>query len=432
MTTLRDLVPLARPSGSRLPAWLDRLVAVGIVSQDPGVVRRQKVANVVSFIAAINAVARVISYFFFEFEAFWFACAFGTGLTVWALLINRLHRFGDNAAAMALIAWYLTGILFTTFMFGTQTQAHAFFVLAGVMLFLFGVERWRLFLFWLAVVFVEMMVVLNYAPERGAVPDPALLHSMGVQSMVTAVTINAVVIFYALYLLRRTELDLDRERARAEALVSVVLPESIAARLRSGKETSIADRIENVTILFADLTGFTEAAHAQPPEVVVRYLDELVQSFDAMCAAHGVAKIKIVGDAYMAAGGLEGDPCAGAIATGRLALAMLRFQAERPPLGDRRLTLRVGIHTGPAVAGVIGDTRISYDLWGDAVNVASRMESHGVPGRIQVSEAYRRMVGEAFAFELRGATQIKGLGAPRTFFLVAEEVGAELRARARA
>jgi adenylate cyclase len=415
---LRDLVRFQRPSGLQLPAWLDRLVSLGIVSRDPAVVRRQKIANLISYAAAVNATGRVVSYFFFEFAEFWFAVAFGTTLTIWALLIHRLHRFGDNAAAIALIAWYLVGVFFTTFMFGLQTQAQAFFVLSGAMLFLFGVENWRLFLFWLVIVVIEMLVVLNYAPEQGVITDARLLHSMGIQSMMLAVAINAIVIFYALYVLRRTELELEREQARSEALVLATLPEPIAKRLRSGKETRIADRIDGVSILFADLVNFTPAAHQEPPEVVVAYLDEFVRTFDLMCQSFGVDKIKSIGDAYMAVGGLGGNARDGAIAIGAFALEMMRVQARRPMLGGKPLVLRIGIHTGTAVAGVIGDVRISYDLWGDAVNIASRLETNGVPGRIHVSEAFRRLTEGAFEFEERGATELKGIGVERTHFLV--------------
>jgi adenylate cyclase len=401
-----------------LPAWLDRLVSLGIVSGDPDLVRRQKVANLVSYAAAINAVARVISYFFFDFADFWFAFAFGTTLTVWALLVHLLHRFGDNVAATALILWYVTGILFTTFMFGLQTQAQVFFVLSGVMLFLFGVENWRLFLFWFVVIVFVMFGVLNYAPEQGAVTDPRLLHSMSLQSMTTAVSINAIVIFYALFVLRRTELELRRERVRADALVSAVLPDSIAARLRAQPERRIADRVEGVSLLFADLVGFTPVAHQEDPERVVAYLDEFVRTFDLMCETYGVEKIKTIGDAYMAAGGLHGGSSGGVIGIGRLALEMLKAQHRRAPLGRHTLELRVGIHYGVAIAGVIGDTRISYDVWGDAVNLASRMQSQGVPGRIQVSEEYRNAAGSHFEFEERGDTEIKGIGIERTYFLV--------------
>lgn len=420
VANLRDLIRLESAPAFRVPRWADRVISTGIVSNDPDLVRRQKVANLVAYASAINAGNRVISYFFFDFAEFGFAVAFQTTLVVCALLTPRLHRIGDNAAAIWLILWYLAGIFFTTFMFGLQTQSHAFFVLSGVMLFLFGVENWRLFLFWLAVIVAGMIVVLNYAPPVGVVTDPRLLHSMGMQSMVTAVTINALVIFYVLFVLRRTELELRRERARADALVSAVLPEPISARLRAAPERRIADRIEQASILFADLEGFTTAAHSEPPEIVVAYLDDLVRAFDQMREPHGVEKIKMIGDAYMAAGGLRGEGPAGAVAMGRLALAMLTLQESRPPLGARRLRLRIGIHTGPAVAGVIGDTRIAYDIWGDAVNTASRMETHGVAGRIHVSDAFRRAAGDAFEFEDRGETEVRGLGRVRTHFLLRE------------
>jgi adenylate cyclase len=120
----------------------------------------------------------------------------------------------------------------------------------------------------------------------------------------------------------------------------------------------------------------------------------------------------------MAAGGFDGRAGAGAVAVGRLALAMMEAIDRQPPLGRRKLTLRVGIHCGPATAGVIGDTRFSYDVWGDAVNTASRMESYGEPGRIQVSAVFRDLTRDAFVFEERGATEIKGLGVTTTFFLV--------------
>jgi len=121
----------------------------------------------------------------------------------------------------------------------------------------------------------------------------------------------------------------------------------------------------------------------------------------------------------MAVTGLYGEDISGAIRIARLALAMLDIIDERPPLGNRRLKLRIGIHCGAVVAGVIGETRIAYDVWGEAVNMASRMESHGVPGRIQVSEAFYSLAGPSFFFEERGPINVKGLSASRTFFLVA-------------
>ena len=196
-----------------------------------------------------------------------------------------------------------------------------------------------------------------------------------------------------------------------------MMPRPIAERLKSGEER-IADRIEMLSVMFADLAGFTEAAHSLAPEQVVEFLDGLVRACDRLCQEYGADKIKTIGDSYMAAAGFDGQPVEGAAAIGRLALAMMDEIDRQPPLGNRKLRLRAGIHCGPATAGVIGDTRFSYDVWGDAVNTASRMESYGEPGRIQVSEAFRNLAADHFVFEERGATDIKGLGATRTFFLV--------------
>jgi adenylate cyclase len=142
-----------------------------------------------------------------------------------------------------------------------------------------------------------------------------------------------------------------------------------------------------------------------------------VRTFDALAEQHGVEKIKTVGDCYIAAAGFDGRAREGTVAIGSFALALMQASAAHAPLGGRKLELRAGVHCGPATAGVIGETRFSYDVWGDAVNAASRMESHGVPGRIQVSEAFRDLAGDAFVFEERGIVDMKGIGETRTHFL---------------
>ena len=143
----------------------------------------------------------------------------------------------------------------------------------------------------------------------------------------------------------------------------------------------------------------------------------MVRCFDRLCAENGVEKIKTIGDRYMAVGGLTGDLRGQAVATAKLALAILRSQADLPALGGKHLALRIGLHTGSATAGIIGDTRFTYDVWGDAVNMASRMELHGLPGRIQVSDAFRSIVQNAFCFDERGIIEIRGIGPTRTWFL---------------
>jgi adenylate cyclase len=235
--------------------------------------------------------------------------------------------------------------------------------------------------------------------------------------MINTMTVNAVIIFYAVAAVRRAEVELENEYERSEALVTTMMPASIATRIKAEPDGRIADRIECLSILSADLVGFTRAAHELPPEQVVAYLDDLVRCFDALCDQFNAQKIKTVGDCYMAVAGIDGDARGSARAIGKLALAMLDANSQQLPLGRHRMRLRVGIHCGQATAGVIGDMRFSYDVWGDSVNIAARMESHGVPDRIQVSESFRVMTDDMFAFEERGTTDVKSIGLTRTFFL---------------
>jgi adenylate cyclase len=295
---------------------------------------------------------------------------------------------------------------------------HVYYTLAGAILLFLGVEQWRLFLVFFLLYLGALLFAMNFAPIDGLVlpEDTDLRALLSTNAMVNTITLNAIILFYALVTLRRAELELNHQYERSEALIGTVMPAPIAERLKSG-EPRIADRIDTLTVMFADLVGFTGAARDLSPEMVVEYLDRLVRGFDGLAERHGVEKIKTIGDSYMAAGGFDGRAAAGAVAVGRLALAMLAAIDRQPPLGGRRLRMRIGIHCGPATAGVIGDTRFSYDVWGDAVNFASRMESHGAPGRIQVSEAFRNLAAEAFEFEERGPIDIKGIGLTTTHFL---------------
>jgi adenylate cyclase len=420
VTRLRDLVRLEKRRGFELPRWLERIVSAGIVSTNPQIVRRQRIANVTALAGSLNAVTRITANFFYDAENFLLMQVTYAGIAIVPLLVHRLHRFGDIAGASVLTIWFLMSVTASSIFYGLQAQTQVYFLLSAIVWFVFGLEHWRIALGALLLACVVMLTVVNLVPLQGIalVADERAIKFLAIQSIFNAIVINAGVLFYALFLLRRAEDELERQRIRADTLVSVVLPEAVARRLRSGNETRIADRIDNVSVLFADLVGFTPAAHEEPPEVVVEYLDEFVRTFDLMCETYEVDKIKTIGDSYMAVGGLHGGGVGGVIGVGRLALEMLKAQHRRAPLGHRKLELRVGIHYGSAIAGVIGDTRISYDIWGDAVNVASRMQSHGIPGRIQVSEEYRAAAGSRFEFEERGDTEIKGIGVAHTYFLL--------------
>jgi adenylate cyclase len=211
--------------------------------------------------------------------------------------------------------------------------------------------------------------------------------------------------------------DLEEERAKSQRLLRNVLPEGIVGRLESG-EAPIADRHDDVTVLFGDFVDFTRISATLPPAELVEELNELFRGFDQICDDLSVEKIKTVGDAYLAVGGLgAGDGAAApARAAAEAALRMLRLVDEHPH-ARAAWRLRIGLHSGPIVAGVVGSSKFAYDIWGDTVNVASRLQSTSEPGRIHVSSELASRLGDAFALEPRGAIALKGLSDVETFYL---------------
>ena len=216
--------------------------------------------------------------------------------------------------------------------------------------------------------------------------------------------------------LDRLYADLRAEQERSEALLLNTLPRPILERLRHG-ETVIADRIAAATILFCDIVDFTALAGRLPPERMIDLLGELFARFDALAADHGVEKIKTIGDGYMVAGGVPEPRSDHAAAVAEMALAMREAAKATAVAAGEPLRLRVGLHSGPLIAGVIGTHKFVYDVWGDTVNTAKRMESSGLPDRIHVSAATREMLGEEFCFEPRQPIAIKGIGLMQTYFL---------------
>jgi adenylate cyclase len=212
--------------------------------------------------------------------------------------------------------------------------------------------------------------------------------------------------------------ELHTEKERSEALLLNILPFPIIERMRRG-ETVIADRIGEATVLFADLADFTTLSARLAPEEMVKLLGRLFLEFDDLALRHGVQAIKTIGDGYMATAGILEERPANAAAMAEMALSMLDITDAISKDLDARLLLRIGMHTGgPIVAGVLGARKIAYDVWGDAVNTAKRMETYGLPGRVHVSAATRQTLGHTFHFEPRGSMEVKGKGEMETYFLM--------------
>lgn len=214
--------------------------------------------------------------------------------------------------------------------------------------------------------------------------------------------------------------ELETERARSRQLLLNVLPERIVARLEQG-EQPIADRHDEVAVLFSDFEGFTAIAASLEPTELIAELNDLFAGFDRIAAGNGVEPIKTIGDAYLGIGGLAGGS-EGARSVAEAALEMTAFVAGREArAADWRI--RIGLHVGPVVAGVVGASRFAYDVWGDTVNVASRLESTSEPGRIHVSREVADRLADVFVLEARGPIELKGKGPTETFFLVGRAGG---------
>jgi guanylate cyclase len=315
-------------------------------------------------------------------------------------LIRGPHTFLVLAGPAAL-HWYAGG-------FAASGGAILWSFIAPIAAMMFG-SRMRY-----SIALLIALLVAGGIREMTTAPSPhALTHPQAAFFfMFNAIGLACFVYFSARHFVTR----LAEERERSEKLLLNVLPAPIAERLKRTQEI-IADRYESVTVAFSDLVGFTALSARMPAKDVVDLLNEIFTLFDALAEKHGVEKIKTIGDAYMVVGGLP-EPCSDHAA--RVANMALDMSVAVENLARARsiaIAMRIGIHSGEVVAGVIGRKKFSYDLWGDTVNAASRMESHGAPGRVQISSATRVLLGDSFRCEPRGPIDVKGKGSMETFWL---------------
>jgi adenylate cyclase len=412
----------------RLPGWLQRLMEIGTLPEDSDELRVRKAVLVLS--ATLMASVATVWVATYAALGLWLSAAIpfvyqlasAASIAAFArsrryllfrrsqLLMSLLLPFalqwslGGFEAASAVCLWAITSP-FGALLFAGARQATPWFgAFAGLLVF-------------------SALIDPALADGAADIPHGLVIAFFALNILGPATTAYALLQYFvrarerALAELARQHEALALEQAKSERLLLNVLPEAIAARLKL-QDGIIADSFPEVTVLFADIVGFTPLSERLAAPELVALLDRVFARWDRVAADHGVEKIKTIGDAYMVAGGLPLPRADHAEAVAEMALAMGPELAICSQESGLPLEVRIGIDTGPVVAGVIGRAKFIYDVWGDTVNTASRMESHAPPGAIQVTERAHERLRHRYELDPRGATEVKGKGTMDCYLLV--------------
>jgi len=341
-------------------------------------------------------------------------------------IIPWLRRFGELVAPVTFICAAYVSIVASCLAVGTGSGGQFFFLVAAcLVVLLLGIEH-ILLAAALAAVAAGLTIAVEFLIPRDTGVQPAWATSMGfVVTTVSAVVMVVVTMWYALRDTARAEAVMEAQYERSETLLENMLPASIVERLKEPGRGVIADKYDDASVLFADMVNFTERASNTPPADLVRFLDRLYGAFDALVDKHGLEKIKVSGDSYMVVSGVPRPRPDHAQALADLALDMANAAAAQTDPHGEPVRLRLGMACGPVVAGVVGSRRFFYDVWGDAVNVASRMEATDSVGRIQVPEAMYVHLKDEFVLQERGRIDVKGKGPMRTWYLIGRKATEE-------
>ncbi len=409
---------------------LERLLLVG-VSEDLDLteVRRIRLCNMCALIGVGTNVVVTLSFFMAGLDAYKVIAIpnlVNSLLMLSTLAWNAYRKY--YFARIWLMTFVHVQVLIVLFLLGRDIGFQAyFFVFPPVTLLLLprpkeSVARWTL-----SILSALLYLLVEHHPawntHRAGLPESMFAPIHAIVSTLTFATLIVIIYFFYNDTLRAED-DLAREHERSEGLLHNILPISIATRLKSEKN-SIADGFAEVSVLFADLVGFTELSARLPPPELVELLNRVFSEFDDLSEQYGLEKIKTIGDAYMVAAGLPEPRLDHAHAIARFAFDMLDVIDRVNLSTGYKLAVRIGIHTGPVVAGVIGKRKFIYDLWGDTVNIASRMESHGAAGSIQVTEEVARRIGDEFEISESRTISVKGKGDMTTHFLLRPKVAGD-------
>lgn len=402
-----------------LGSFLNRLAELGTDGYPPDVRLRLMILNFIAYLIAIATFVYAVQQSFLDFATYRPVILINVALIPVALMVPVGHRINEIAGGMILLtAECLALIAFTAYL-GTTSGIHLqYFAMAAAPFVVLGLERIRLIVVCIvAALSLHLVAWFNFPPEAALIKaDQEVLDSLYTQAAITTMGILAATVWYAFRLV-------ERARAETDSLLRNILPDSVVERLKARPGQVIADSFDSASVLFADISGFVPLSRALGPARVVELLNHLVSRFDSLAAQHGVEKIKTIGDAYMVAAGVPETTGDHVPRIARMALDIQRTVAELRDETGLHVHVRVGIATGPVMAGVIGTRKFSYDVWGDTVNLAARLEATGQAGRIHVCCDTYGVLREHFGFEPHGTIEIKGVGAQETWFLGPEQDG---------
>ncbi|WP_236147274.1 adenylate/guanylate cyclase domain-containing protein [Mycolicibacterium sp. CH28] len=382
------------------------------------VTRRQRVLDIAAAIAAfVTALVGVMQLF--ADQRLLSIGLINLGTAIFFLVVPLLHRFGEIIASLAFVFVAYLSLTVVGWQVGTDSGLQFYYLVsASLAVLVLGVEH---------IVMASSVVALGagltiasqfLVPGDTGIQPRWMVDAGFVITTVSSCVLVFATVWYAMRQVARAEAAMEVEYKRSEALLANILPASIAARLKDPARGVIADRYDDASILFADIAGFTERASQIPPAELVRFLDRLYTTFDRLVDKHGLEKIKTTGDSYMVVSGVPLQRPDHVEALANLALDMSRAVRDLRDPNGQPIPLRMGMASGPVVAGVVGARRFFYDVWGDAVNVASRMESTDPEGRIQVPQDVYERLRDGFVLEERGEVDVKGKGIMRTWYLL--------------
>ncbi|MET0429902.1 MAG: adenylate/guanylate cyclase domain-containing protein [Microvirga sp.] len=393
------------------------IIGYGTRRYPPPVARRLRVLNATTWCGSLLVFGFALSDL--VDRRLWGLAAINALVALLLACVPLLHRFGELAAALAYGVISYTAVFVICSMLGTDSgmQIQYLAIAAGAVLVLGPEQRGWTAVF--GIVGIGLVIALELvAPADTGLLGPSLMLGNFVACVIGTSAILLAIVYYAVREAARAEAATQRAHARSESLLSNILPLPVAERLKRSPGI-VADGYDDASILFADMAGFTARTAGAPPLEVIGFLNTVFTAFDGLVERHGLEKIKTTGDGYMVVAGVPVAREDHLEALASFALEMLDVAASLADERGGRVPIRIGLACGPVVAGVVGTRKFFYDVWGDAVNVASRMESTGSPGRIQVTREVCERLGGRFAFEARGLVDVKGKGRMPTWFLLA-------------